>query len=171
MTGHWGSCRPSEVNSASVIQKTATRRSKQTAQHKQHPINTNRAPLTGSHQQGGSESAEPSWALTGGWGPAGFQKKMLYRLETTYSHPKSFFLSLYVCNSHLHGPRMPYSLKDPGIFTSSNLRAAPCTCCHREKKMETGWRVWESWKLYLICFNLAFSELLCQSGGKPTLEV
>lgn len=83
-----GSCRPSEVNSA-VIQKTATRRSKQTAQHKQRPINTNTAPLTGSHQQGGSESAEQSWALTGGWSPAGFQEKMLFRWETTYSHPKS----------------------------------------------------------------------------------
>lgn len=35
--------------------------------------------------------------------------------------PKVFFfsfLNLSVCNSHLRGPHMPSSLRDPGIFTS-----------------------------------------------------
>lgn len=50
-----------------VIQKVATRRSKQTGQHRQHLINTNLAtyscaPLTWFHQQGGSESAEQKGA-------------------------------------------------------------------------------------------------------------
>lgn len=134
-----GSCGPAEVNSA-VIPKTATRRCKQTAQNKQHPINTNTAPLTGSHQQGGSESAEQSWQVaealpvptrrcSTAWKPRLLTQSLLFFLKT--------------CNSHLHGPRMPYGFKDPGNVMSLNLRAAPCPLPQGEK-METGWRFWQS---------------------------
>lgn len=66
---------------------------------------------------------------------------------------------------------MPYSPKDLGIFLSLNLRAASCTCCHGEEKKGNWLEVSGMLKLCLICFNLAFSELLCESAGKLTLEV
>lgn len=132
-----GSCRQSEVTSA-VIQKTATRRSKQTRQHEQHK-----------HKHGSTDAVPPTgWVrecrteleVTG----VALQGEML--LDTTYSLPHFVFI-LQLLRSHLQEPRMPCSPNEPGIVLSLNLRAASCTCCHREKekKRETGWRFRESW--------------------------
>lgn len=89
-----GSCRPSEVNSA-VIQKTATRRSKQTAQHKQHPINTNRAPLTGSHQQGGSESGGTERSADRWLKPCGIPREDALQVRNAPFPPKSLFFFVF----------------------------------------------------------------------------
>lgn len=64
---------------------------------------------------------------------------------------------------------MPYSLEDPGIFMSLNLRAVHVL--PQGAKNGNWLEVLGKLQLCLICFNLAFSELLCQSGGKLTLEV
>lgn len=144
-SGLWGSCRQSEVTSA-VIQKTATRRSKQTRQHRQHK-----------HKQGSTDVVPPTgWVrecrtelgVTGGWSRVGLQ--MLNVLETTQSHPKYFLSNLCFYRCYLRGPRMPYSPKDPGIFMSLNLRAASCTCCHGGKK----WKLAGGFRKVETLFNL-----------------
>lgn len=129
-----------------VIQKVATRRSKQTGQHRQHLINTKLttcscAPLTWFHQQGESESAEQRGAPS----------------EPSYRHPQKqvvddlwayridaalFFqltVPVFPSSSHMSPSytqvwHMPYSFRDLGIFMSLNLSAASWMCCHREKK-------------------------------------
>lgn len=135
----WGSCRPAEVKS-DAIQKTATRRSKQTGQHKQHPINTNTAPLTWSHQQGGSESPDQSWALAGGWGRIGITEEDAVHVRNYLFSPKLFFLPLFLSPAGATHALQPQRSWDLRAFIPLRVHVLP-----RGEKMETGWRFWESW--------------------------
>lgn len=159
--------------SAEVIQRVATRRSKQTGQHKQHLTNTNPAtntdcaPLTWCDQQGGPESAEQSgsaeWTScsvcdgvkstnTGGWSLMWWWNRCCVWHKTLFVYffvnSPFFSISLSTCASLPPSQvwRMPYSL-------SLNLCAAPWMCCHREKKWKLAGCFFGKLKLCLIlCF-------------------
>lgn len=90
-----GSCRQPEVTSA-VIQKTATRRSKQTRQQEQHKHkhgSTDRVPPTGWVRECRTEQEEAGGAFL----------EMLPTLEPPHSHPEwvlTFVSTLPTCRSH-----------------------------------------------------------------------
>lgn len=125
-----------------VIQRVATRRSKQTGQHKQHLTNTNPAtkhagvhwhgPANRVGQRVQSSCERPTWT-THVWSVRRIQVAEVSldwwnrcRVCTFCSFP-SFLLLPYLPLSSFQVWLMPYSL-------SLNLHGASWMCCHRNKK-------------------------------------
>lgn len=161
-----GSCRQPEVTSA-VIQKTATRRSKQTRQQEQHK-----------HKHGSTDGLPPTgWVRECrtelGGGRWGWQVGHFWRCcprEKLLIHAQRVFQPLFLpfppaAATHALQPQRSWDL--------SAFKPARCVVhvLPRGEKKGNWLEVWGKLKLCLICFNLAFSELLCESAGKLTLEV
>lgn len=140
------SCTP-QRSACVVMQRVATRRSKQTWQHKPHVTNTNpatnkpvrhwRAPT----DRGGQRAQNRTERATCGCS--------LFLCTFPVSSPSLYFPppSSPVCLSSVQVWHMPYS-------SSLNLFAASPMCCHREKKKRKLGASFFFWGGLKMCFNL-----------------